>query len=188
MANDIMRRLKFDNDTRKLVCTLVRYHDARYDSCLPATEADGADGAGSSQGDEKKHPYDTASETDAGKDQKNNALGKRFMRRLMNRAGRDVMPALFILQRADIMSQSEYKREKKLRVLDAGIRCYREVCEDEDAIDIKDLAVTGRDLMDEKGYKSGPEIGRELKRLLELVLDDPALNTREKLLALTKEP
>jgi len=46
-----------------------------------------------------------------------------------------------------------------------------------------DLAVTGRDLVD-AGIASGPEMGRILARLLDAVLEDPALNRRETLLAL----
>ncbi len=52
---------------------------------------------------------------------------------------------------------------------------------------VKALAVSGRDLI-ALGYVPGPALGAELNRLLELVLDDPALNEREKLLGLVKPP
>ena len=48
------------------------------------------------------------------------------------------------------------------------------------------LAVTGDDLI-AAGVPRGPEIGRTLDRLLALVLDDPALNTRDALLARARE-
>ncbi|MDX1387467.1 MAG: HDIG domain-containing protein, partial [bacterium] len=44
----------------------------------------------------------------------------------------------------------------------------------------KDLALNGSDLM-EMGYPEGPILGQILKALVELVLDDPSLNTRESL-------
>ena len=44
------------------------------------------------------------------------------------------------------------------------------------------LAVTGNELI-EAGIPKGPEVGRVLDRLLDAVLDDPSLNTREALLA-----
>jgi tRNA nucleotidyltransferase (CCA-adding enzyme) len=44
------------------------------------------------------------------------------------------------------------------------------------------LAVTGNELI-EAGVPKGPEVGRALDRLLDAVLDDPSLNTREALLA-----
>jgi len=49
------------------------------------------------------------------------------------------------------------------------------------AFSLKDLAVTGNDLM-ETGIKPGKTMGIILNELLETVLDDPAQNTREKLL------
>jgi hypothetical protein len=51
------------------------------------------------------------------------------------------------------------------------------------ALSVRDLAVDGDTVMQAIGLPSGPEVGRVLERLLEEVLDDPALNTRERLLA-----
>ena len=45
------------------------------------------------------------------------------------------------------------------------------------------LAITGADLL-ALGIPAGPELGRLLSRLLDAVLEDPARNTRERLLAL----
>lgn len=52
----------------------------------------------------------------------------------------------------------------------------------ETASTLKDLAVTGRDLM-AAGMKPGPQLGRTLTALLEFVLEDPGKNTKEYLLA-----
>jgi tRNA nucleotidyltransferase (CCA-adding enzyme) len=52
-----------------------------------------------------------------------------------------------------------------------------------EAISRAGLAVGGADLL-ALGVPGGPELGRLLSRLLDAVLDDPALNTREALLAL----
>lgn len=49
-------------------------------------------------------------------------------------------------------------------------------------VDVRDLAVDGDDLR-QAGIAPGPGLGKILTALLELVLDDPALNTRERLLA-----
>jgi len=48
----------------------------------------------------------------------------------------------------------------------------------------KDLAIDGFILM-EMGYSEGPMLGTILKNLVELVLDDPTLNTRESLVEFT---
>ena len=47
---------------------------------------------------------------------------------------------------------------------------------------VSDLAVDGADLIS-LGFEEGPALGRALQELLEAVVDDPALNTREELLA-----
>jgi len=49
----------------------------------------------------------------------------------------------------------------------------------------KDLAINGTDLM-ELGIKAGPAMGKVIKELVELVLDDPNLNTKEQLSTLAK--
>ena len=45
----------------------------------------------------------------------------------------------------------------------------------------KDLAITGHDII-AAGIPAGPQMGLILARLVEIVVDDPALNTKEKLL------
>ncbi len=54
------------------------------------------------------------------------------------------------------------------------------------ALSIKDLAISGRDVMEILSIPQGPRIGRTLSRLLNLVLDDPHLNTRENLIEIVR--
>ena len=54
-----------------------------------------------------------------------------------------------------------------------------------ECISLKELAVNGRDLM-ECGIESGTEIGKTLNGLLELVLKDTDMNTKEKLIEAVK--
>ncbi|MBM3899199.1 MAG: CCA tRNA nucleotidyltransferase [Gemmatimonadetes bacterium] len=65
-----------------------------------------------------------------------------------------------------------------------GIRLYRRAMRItwRDPITLGDLAIDGDDLRG-VGIRNGPEVGATLKRLLELVLEDPSRNTRESLLA-----
>jgi tRNA nucleotidyltransferase (CCA-adding enzyme) len=51
----------------------------------------------------------------------------------------------------------------------------------------KELAIGGRDLMSELQLSPGPKLGTLLDALLERVLDEPALNTRENLIALARQ-
>jgi tRNA nucleotidyltransferase (CCA-adding enzyme) len=51
----------------------------------------------------------------------------------------------------------------------------------------KELAIGGRDLMSELALSPGPKLGTLLDALLDRVLEEPALNTRESLLALARQ-
>lgn len=55
-----------------------------------------------------------------------------------------------------------------------------------DPLVLKDLAITGNDLM-QAGFAAGRQLGELLGKLLDRVLVDPTLNTRDQLLALAKE-
>ena len=51
---------------------------------------------------------------------------------------------------------------------------------------VGELAVTGDDLL-RAGVKKGATVGQTLKRLLDLVIENPALNTKDQLLARLEE-
>jgi hypothetical protein len=55
------------------------------------------------------------------------------------------------------------------------------------ALRIADLAIGGVDVMEALSVPPGPVVGRVLAKLLEQVLDEPDLNTRERLLGLVPE-
>ncbi len=105
-----------------------------------------------------------------------------IVRRAMNKIGEDAFPALFQVKYADMMAQSTYLRDEKLKRLENWKRLYTEVCEKEQCVSLKTLAVTGSDLI-AAGMKPGKELGEALQKLLQLVLDDPSCNTKDKLLA-----
>jgi len=51
---------------------------------------------------------------------------------------------------------------------------------------VNDLAIDGHDIM-AMGVPEGPNVGKILKQLVEMVLDDPLLNTREQLIAIAEK-
>ena len=61
-----------------------------------------------------------------------------------------------------------------------------EILADGDCLSLKDLALTGRDVMEETELR-GPLVGQCLNRLLQLVLEDPKRNQREYLLQSLRE-
>ena len=105
-----------------------------------------------------------------------------IVRRAMNRIGEDAFPALFQVKYADMMAQSSYLRDEKLKRLENWEQLYAEIREKQQCVSLKTLAVTGSDLI-AAGMKPGRELGEVLQKLLQLVLEDPACNTKEKLLA-----
>ena len=76
--------------------------------------------------------------------------------------------------------------ELALRGLDEAERYYGEILAAGECISLKDLKITGRDLI-AMGYTPGPQLGEKLNELLQAVVDDPSLNTREALAARAKE-
>lgn len=105
----------------------------------------------------------------------------RIVRRAVNKIGEDVFPLLFEVKRADILAQSEYRREEKLERLEKWRQLYLQILEKKQCVSLKTLAVTGSDLI-AMGMKPGKGIGEMLNQLLELVLENPERNTREILL------
>ena len=82
--------------------------------------------------------------------------------------------------RADICAQSDFRRREKEEELAALRRIYEEIQEKKQCVSLKELAVDGSDLI-ALGMKPGKEIGDMLAWLLDAVLEEPELNTREKL-------
>ena len=105
----------------------------------------------------------------------------RRVRRAMNKIGTEHFDEYCLIRRADILAQSLYMREEKLANAAAVEDIYHRILEEQDCVSLKDLAVTGQDLVD-AGVQPGPEIGETLHQMLEWVLDDPELNDRETLL------
>lgn len=139
MTKQILKRLKFDNDTMNRVVRLVQYHDYR----MPA---------------EPKN-----------------------VRRAMNKIGEDLFPYYLEVREADTLAQSEYLQEEKLQNIKDVKACYEEILTRKECVSIKNLAITGSDLI-ENGMKPGKEIGEVLNRLLEMVIEHPEYNEKEVLL------
>lgn len=145
MARQILRRLKFDNETIRKVSRLVLYHDYG-NSVTPDT---------------------------------------RMVRRAMNKIGTDIFPLLLPVKRADMEAQSSYQKEQKQKKLKVWEECCQKIQEQQQCVTLKDLAVTGRDLI-AYGMAPGRELGETLQQMLETVLDHPEYNTKEYLLSLIK--
>lgn len=106
---------------------------------------------------------------------------ERQIRRLLHRAGEDIFPGLFQVMGADILAQSEYRKIEKLVNLERVHQVYDEILKRKDCISLKNLQVTGKDLI-AAGMEPGKKIGEILNQMLEDVLETPEHNEREYLL------
>jgi tRNA nucleotidyltransferase (CCA-adding enzyme) len=102
----------------------------------------------------------------------------REARRFLLRHGDELAFDLVAHRRADLRAKDRSTTE-----LDAFAALLEE--ERSSPHRLRDLAVGGDELID-LGLEPGPALGRVLQELLEAVVDDPALNTREQLLAHAK--
>ncbi len=104
------------------------------------------------------------------------------VKRLINRIGKDLVGELFALQRADALGS--FSPKMRLKEIDRVEEKAISILESKVPLSIKELAVDGRDLIQEFSLKPGKEIGDMLKFLLDKVLENPEINSKEELLAI----
>ena len=139
MARQILRRLRFDNDTIGKVCKLVKYHDRKL------------------------------------------SLKPEKLRKAIVEIGPELFPFLLEVKEADMLAQSDYKREAKEQELADIRKVYNKILEAGDCLTLKDLALSGKDLI-AQGMRPGKELGETLQKLFDYVLENPQKNNREDLL------
>jgi putative nucleotidyltransferase with HDIG domain len=101
------------------------------------------------------------------------------VRRFLIRVGEENLDALFALRRADA-----YGMQAVVPPPDCCLALLRRIDDERakrNALSLKNLAVNGCDRM-AIGFPAGKRLGVVLNQLLEAVIEDPAMNTREKLL------
>ena len=112
-------------------------------------------------------------------------MTKGNLRKAICKVGEDLFPRLLKVVRADTLAKNPFAIRKLLPRIDRIEEMYAEILQDQDCTSLKDLAVSGRDLI-EAGMKPGKEMGGLLNALLQEVLEHPEKNNRETLLELTK--
>ncbi len=109
----------------------------------------------------------------------------RAFRRAVSKIGADIMDMLFLVEYADVLSQSDKMLEEKLSKINSGVERFEYITQNAQPLSIKELALTGSDLI-AAGVKPGPNMGEILKKMLDKVLDEPEANTKENLLEYLK--
>lgn len=136
MAVEILRRLKFDNDTIKRVSRLVKHHDYE----CPLTE--------------------------------------KSIRKMAFKIGPDLFLDLLKVQEADTLAKAAWVIESALKEIEEKRRLFLEVEKKEQCLSLKELKMTGKDLI-AMGIKPGKEMGVILNELLLEVLETPEKNNYE---------
>lgn len=144
MAETILKRLKFDNDTITKVKKYVKYHDYNIE---PQAKT---------------------------------------VRRAVNKIGEEYFEQILEIKYADMMSQSEFKRNEKVEILEKVRDIYKDVLDKKQCVSLKTLNITGNDLI-KAGIKQGKMIGVVLNKLLEDVIENPEHNEYEYLIEEAKK-
>lgn len=143
MTREILRRLCMSSAFIDEVCTLIRWHDERF--------------------------------------QPDTVKLKKYLKSL----GVSMMQKLMLIQRADILAQSPYLREEKLKNLYAVSDELNRIIAAGECFSLRQLAVNGSDLL-HIGISSGKHIGETLDTLLDKVIEGELENEKVSLLAYAK--
>lgn len=108
------------------------------------------------------------------------------IRKVVSRVGEELFLPLLELQYADAMAKSMYKRDEALNRIEDIRTIYDEIVAQGQCISLKQLNLTGKDLI-ALGMKPGPQIGEVLNKALRQVLDDPSKNQREYLTGFARQ-
>ncbi|MCQ2573302.1 MAG: HD domain-containing protein [Treponema sp.] len=107
------------------------------------------------------------------------------VRRFIVRVGLSYMDDLFDLRIADVYGMHNNSVDLRCSQTSENLLELKEriqkITEKQNALSLKDLAVNGKDLI-EHGIPAGKKLGLILNELFETVLEDPEMNTKEKLL------
>ncbi len=110
--------------------------------------------------------------------------GDKGIRRLINKVGIDLIFDLIALRKADTIGQGMGQTIDNVNEFETRVK---DEIGKRNAFGLKDLEISGDDLKKIHHLPEGKLIGELLNYLLDKVLDEPALNTRKKLLTLSAD-
>lgn len=165
MAEEIMKRLRFSKSEIARVKSLIRWHMFYYPSAEWRTE-------------------NQLSELELEQKKSGGWSDAAIRRFIKNVGGEELIDDLFRLRIADATANPKTEFDPlEIEALESRIA---EVRQQDMALKVTDLAITGHDLQ-ELGVEAGPKIGETLEKLLDQVIETPELNTKEQLIEKAKE-
>lgn len=136
ITDSIMRRLRFDNETRNNVVELVYYHDATFE------------------------------------------VGKKYVKRWLNKIGEKQFRRLLEVRRADIKGQKTDYEKSRIEKVDDIEKNLEEILAEKSCFSLNDLTVNGNDVKEVMKLKEGKDIGYWLNEILKRVIDGELENNR----------
>ncbi len=108
------------------------------------------------------------------------------VRRFIKRVGTPNVEPLLRLGEADALGKGRNVEEELAALKELRIRIDRAV-EEGSALSTQDLAIGGTDVIEHLDGRAGPRVGEILRNILERVIEDPSLNTRDKLMPIVEQ-
>ncbi len=108
------------------------------------------------------------------------------VRRFIKRVGTDTVDPLLRLGEADALGKGRDVEQELEHLKELRGRIDKAI-EEGSALSTQDLAVGGNDVIAHLDGGAGPAVGQILRELLDRVIEDPSLNTRDKLMPLVEE-
>lgn len=114
------------------------------------------------------------------------SVGKKYVKRWLNKLGEEQFRRLLKIRFADIMAQSRKYEKERIQKVHSIETILEDVLQENECFTLKDLVVNGKDLIS-LGIPQGKQLGKILNTLLMDVIDDKIKNEKEKLLLAAKQ-
>ena len=109
----------------------------------------------------------------------------RSVRRWLNKVGPEMLEKLMIVRECDILAQSDVNRISRIDKIYMIREVAREVMQNQQCFQLKDLAVSGKDILS-LGVEAGPKVGEILSHLLNKVIEEELENDHDVLIGEAK--
>ncbi len=139
IAETILKRLKYDNKTRKTVISLIQHHDSTIE------------------------------------------LSRSSVKKWISKIGKDNFLYLLSVKEADALAQNKAYLKDRLAMYNQLRMLYQDILNQEDCIYLKDLKLSGQDLIS-LGLSPGINIGIVLNHILDKVIKEELKNEHNQLM------
>jgi tRNA nucleotidyltransferase (CCA-adding enzyme) len=109
-------------------------------------------------------------------------LSDKGCRKLLNRHGENRLRKLIEFRKADLLGSGTRNQDDVEKLIQGYRDKLEEVLKEKPATKFEDLAIDGNDIMTILNIRPGKQVGKIKNKIMEAVLENPELNSRENLL------